>query len=123
MSASFSSVHGVTKKNLVSKLMTSYANGSNKMKYKDKVTSGLGATHGLHKFTLDSNLNTLLEKVSNFQFKEYFLDFDRLRKGYVSESRFRSGLGMTNAEFSESDIQDLLMRYRISGGEVDYKTF
>lgn len=90
---------------------------------KPKITSGLNVTHGLNKLDDGSSLMALLEKVSNYKFKDYFLDFDRLRKGYVSESRFRSGLGNVNNEFAESDIQLLLSKYTIGKDQVDYRSF
>lgn len=93
------------------------------IRFRDKVTTGLGSTHGLQKFNAGFNLNALLEKICSFQFKEYFLDFDRLRKGYVPESRFKSGLGITKAEITDEDMEQLISRYGIKGGQVDYKSF
>lgn len=90
---------------------------------KPKITSGLASTHGLNKQDDGANLNKLLERVSNYKFRDYFLDFDRLRKGFVSESRFRSALGMVNNEFTEADIQVLLSQYQIDAEKVDYKSF
>lgn len=90
---------------------------------KPKVTSGLNTTHGLTKLTSTSDLNTLLSQISDFKFKDYFLDFDRLRKGFVSESRFRSGLGMVNTEFDEADVLTILNRYRIDDEKIDYRSF
>jgi len=51
------------------------------------------------------------------------LDFDRLRKGFVSESRFRSGLGMITTEFTEKDILTVIAKYKIDDERIDYKTF
>jgi Ca2+-binding EF-hand superfamily protein len=93
------------------------------IRFRNRVTGGLGATHGLKKFSDGTNLNALLEKVSNYAFKEYFLDFDRLRKGVVSEARFRSAIGNVNVEFFESHIQELLARYSTGTGMVDYTAF
>jgi Ca2+-binding EF-hand superfamily protein len=70
-----------------------------------------------------SSLYKLLELVSNYKFKDYFLDFDRLRKGFVSETRFRSGLGMVTNEFTEADIQILLSQYQTDAERVDYRAF
>jgi Ca2+-binding EF-hand superfamily protein len=123
MTTSLSSIHGLTKKNMLSQLVTQQTDEATRLRFRDKVTTGLGATHGLNKFEKGTNINDLLESVSKFQFKEYFLDFDRLRKGFSSEARFRSALGMTNAEINEEDIQDLLKRYGMSDGQVNYKQF
>jgi hypothetical protein len=94
-----------------------------KIDTKPKVTTGLASTHGLQKIDSGNNLYSLLEQVSNFKFKDYFLDFDRLRKGFVSESRFRSALGMVNNEFTEDDVQTLLGKYRLDSERIDYRTF
>ena len=96
---------------------------SSNLRFRSRVTGGLGATHGLKKFSDGTDVNALLEKVSNYAFKEYFLDFDRLRKGVVSEARFRSAIGNVNVEFSESHIQELLRRYSTGTGMVDYTAF
>lgn len=93
------------------------------MDIRPKVTAGLNTTHGLRKLDGGNDLNTLLEQVSNYKFKDYFLDFDRLRKGYVSESRFRSGLGMVNAEFTEADVKKLLDKYQDPTEGVNYRQF
>lgn len=93
------------------------------MNIKPRVTAGLGTTHGLRKLEGGTSLNAILEQVSSYKFKDYFLDFDRLRKGHVSESRFRSGLGMVNTEFTESDVQTLVDKYRIDQERINYKAF
>lgn len=93
------------------------------MDIKPKVTSGLGTTHGLKKLEGGNDINQLLKEVSNYKFKDYFLDFDRLRKGFVSETRFRSGLGMVNAEFSDADIQSLVDKYREDAERINYTEF
>lgn len=37
--------------------------------------------------------------------KEFFIDFDKLRKGTVGEAAFRTCLGTLNIKFSEAEIQ------------------
>jgi len=37
--------------------------------------------------------------------KEFFIDFDKLRKGTVGEAAFRTSLGTLNIKFSEVEIQ------------------
>jgi len=37
--------------------------------------------------------------------KEFFIDFDKLRKGTVGEAAFRTCLGTLNIKFSEVEIQ------------------
>lgn len=121
--STLSSLPGLTSDHLVSKLIPKTQDKAASLRFKEKMTGGLSSTHGLKKISSGISMNDLLDKVSNFQFKEYFLDFDRLRKGQVPESRFRAGLGITNAEFTEDDIQELLKRYSVAGGMVDYKSF
>lgn len=48
--------------------------------------------------------------------KEFFFDFDRLRKGTVNEDKFRSALSMLNIYMTEVDISDLIVRYKDSEG-------
>uniref|UniRef100_A0A7S3KPW0 EF-hand domain-containing protein n=1 Tax=Euplotes crassus TaxID=5936 RepID=A0A7S3KPW0_EUPCR len=93
------------------------------MDIRPKVTAGLNTTHGLKKLDGGNDLNSLLAQVATYKFKDYFLDFDRLRKGFVSETRFRSGLGMVNVEFTEDDIKKLLNKYQDSTREVNYRQF
>lgn len=87
------------------------------------MTEGLKVTHGLHKDYLGSNVPALLDKIKSFKFKDYFLDFDRLRKGVVTESRFVSGLGDANNEFTQVEADELIAKYRLGDGNVDYRKF
>ena len=48
--------------------------------------------------------------------KEFFYDFDRLRKGTINEDKFRSALSMLNIFMTELDIKDLITRYKDSEG-------
>lgn len=99
------------------------ATAATNTRYRERMTAGLNTTHGLKKLSDGIRVNALLEQVCNYAFKEYFHDFDRLRKGFVSEARFRSALGNVNVEFSESQVQELLNRYKIDNGMVDYRAF
>eukprot|EP01016_Furgasonia_blochmanni_P015088 TRINITY_DN1811_c0_g2_i3.p1 TRINITY_DN1811_c0_g2~~TRINITY_DN1811_c0_g2_i3.p1 ORF type:complete len:956 (-),score=361.13 TRINITY_DN1811_c0_g2_i3:227-3094(-) len=75
--------------------------------------------------------------------REFFQDFDRLRKGTVTEDKvkrkrfecavssslyyslvqFRSALAMLNIYMVEKEIEDLLQRYRTSDGLINYDSF
>ena len=63
--------------------------------------------------------------------KEFFHDFDRLRKGYVAESavsetltlQFRTCLGTLQFRFTEEEIQQLLKKYSLGAGLVGYSDF
>ena len=55
--------------------------------------------------------------------KDFFEDFDKLRKGTVSEDKFRTGLSNLKLHLDELQIQSLLSRYRSPSGLVDYIRF
>ena len=55
--------------------------------------------------------------------REFFHDFDRLRKGFVGEAGFRSALGTLNLTLTENDVQALLAKYRLATGLVNYSSF
>ena len=93
------------------------------IRFRDRLIGGLNSTHGLKKYSDGTHVDSLLERVSNYPFKEYFFDFDRLRKGMVSEARFRSALGNVNVEFTEKQIQELLRRYQNSEGMINHVAF
>jgi len=123
MSNTFAQRTGFGKTGTVDALRRSQAHAGQPIDTRQKVTMGLGSTHGLKTLDDGSNLFSLLKKVSNYMFKDYFMDFDRLRKGFVTEVRFRTGLGNVSAEFTEEQIQQLLSRYRIDEEKINYKAF
>lgn len=63
--------------------------------------------------------------------KEFFFDFDRLRKGWVTEDKviivlegqFRSALSMLNFHLTEQDVNELINRYRLPDGLIKYSDF
>ena len=55
--------------------------------------------------------------------KEFFIDFDKLRKGQVGVSAFRTCLGTLNFRFAESEIQQILDKYQDHTGLVNYAQF
>ncbi|CAD8206649.1 unnamed protein product [Paramecium pentaurelia] len=55
--------------------------------------------------------------------REFFTDFDRLRKGWVTEDKFRSALSMINFHFTKDDIEEIIRRYKLNDGLVQYTTF
>jgi len=55
--------------------------------------------------------------------KEFFIDFDKLRKGTVGEAAFRTCIGTLNMGLSDSEIQDLVDRYRQPDGLISYTSF
>lgn len=123
MSYKYAQRIGFGNKSKVATLMRAQTETGPRIDTKPKVTSGLNATHGLRKEQDGTSLYSLLEQASNYKFYDYFLDFDRLRKGFVSEARFRSALGNVNSEFTEVEIQQLLDKYRTDKDQVDYRSF
>ena len=55
--------------------------------------------------------------------KEFFLDFDKLRKGWVGEAAFRTCVGTLNLRLSEVEVTALLDKYRLPSGLIDYASF
>lgn len=55
--------------------------------------------------------------------KEFFLDFDKLRKGWVGEAAFRTAVGTLNLRLSEAEVNSLLDKYRLPSGLIDYASF
>lgn len=71
---------------------------------------------------VEKNLQAQVAK-DRIRIKEFFIDFDKLRKGVVGEAAFRTCLGTLNFQFKESEIRQLLTKYTQTGGLVDYATF
>ncbi len=67
------------------------------------VVSGITATHGLkggletlnYEHDIEKRLQAQVLK-DRIRIREFFYDFDRLRKGHVGEAGFRSALGTLN---------------------------
>jgi hypothetical protein len=58
--------------------------------------------------------------------KEFFKDYDNLRKGTVTEIQFKRVLDVSNLKITEKEIQVLLARYKkdqLPNGLVSYKEF
>lgn len=73
---------------------------------------------------VEKRLQALVAK-DRIRVKEFFLDFDKLRKGVVGEAAFRTCLGTLNIKFHESEIQALLAKYQQPDGPrlVNYAQF
>ena len=56
-------------------------------------------------------------------FRAFFHDFDKLRKGFVSESNLRCVLSLLNFEVTEDEISELVRLYGVEGGgkNLDYR--
>ena len=55
--------------------------------------------------------------------KEFFMDFDQLRKGEVSEAQFRRALSMMNLTLTQSDLDATCANYKKPSGVINYRTF
>lgn len=73
---------------------------------------------------VEKRLQALVAK-DRIRIKEFFIDFDKLRKGTVGEAAFRTCLGTLNVRFSETEIQQLLAKYKqpYGAGLVNYADF
>lgn len=52
---------------------------------------------------VEKRLQAMVAK-DRIRIKEFFIDFDKLRKGYVGEAAFRTCLGTLNFRFFEDEI-------------------
>lgn len=57
--------------------------------------------------------------------KQFFIDFDKLRKGTVGEAAFRTCIGTLGVNLTEAETTDLIVRYRTTAtsGLVNYRDF
>lgn len=57
--------------------------------------------------------------------EEFFLDFDKLRKGKVTKNQFQSILSMLNFHLTFQELDSLAQRYKTSDPEfmLDYVQF
>ena len=55
--------------------------------------------------------------------KEFFMDFDQLRKGEVSEAQFRRALSMMNFVLSHADLDAVCASFKLPSGAINYRSF
>jgi len=55
--------------------------------------------------------------------EEFFLDFDKLRKGRVTKNQFTSILSMLNFNLTNEEFRSLSDRYETNDGHFNYKDF
>jgi Ca2+-binding EF-hand superfamily protein len=55
--------------------------------------------------------------------KEFFIDFDKLRKGVVGEAAFRTCLGTMNFRFTETEIGQVISKWSMGNGLINYAGF
>jgi hypothetical protein len=56
---------------------------------------------------VEKRLQALAAK-DRIRIREFFLDFDKLRKGYCGEAAFRTCIGTLNVRLDEREIQALI---------------
>ncbi|KAL4466875.1 hypothetical protein ABPG74_010472 [Tetrahymena malaccensis] len=88
---------------------------------------------GAGRFNISKNtitVNTDIEKLikaevfkKQIRIREFFYDFDRLRKGVVTEDKFRSALSMLGMHLYEKDILSLINKYKSGPDQVKYTDF
>lgn len=71
---------------------------------------------------VEKRLQALVVK-DRVRIKEFFLDFDKLRKGVVGEAGFRTCLGTLNLSLSKADVDALIEKYRVDSGLINYADF
>ena len=60
---------------------------------------------------------------NQIRIKDFFEDFDKLRKGWVTEDKFRSALSRLKIHLTEKMIQSLINRYKGEDGLMQYQIF
>lgn len=53
---------------------------------------------------------------------EYFIDFDKLRKGFVSSAKYRTVMGLLNFNFTNEEYESIYNRY-VDDGNFRYPKF
>jgi len=71
---------------------------------------------------VEKRLQALVAK-DRIRIKEFFIDFDKLRKGQVGEAGFRTCMGTLNVRFSEEEITSLINKYKCTNGLINYADF
>jgi len=62
--------------------------------------------------------------MKKIRIKEFFKDFDGLRKGTVTESQFRRILDMTNIPLNNTEFDNLIIKYKTPDKyEIDYSFY
>jgi Ca2+-binding EF-hand superfamily protein len=73
---------------------------------------------------VERKLAALIAK-DGVRIKQFFIDFDKLRKGYCGEAAFRTCFGTLKITLTEAETQGLLKKYASAAGVglVDYARF
>jgi hypothetical protein len=71
---------------------------------------------------VEKRLQALVAK-DRIRIREFFLDFDKLRKGTTGEAGFRTCLGTLNIQLSMEEVNALIAKYRLDSGLINYADF
>ena len=55
--------------------------------------------------------------------KEFFMDFDPLRKGVISDAQFQRAIGAMNLPINQAQLAAISDQYRHGPGQVSYYRF
>jgi Ca2+-binding EF-hand superfamily protein len=63
---------------------------------------------------IDSLLKRLtnIANMRNIRVREFFQDYDKLRKKFITEAKFRSSLSSLNFQINESEFKALVNKYK-----------
>lgn len=61
--------------------------------------------------------------MKQIRIKDFFIDYDNLRKGIVSKQQFKRILNIKNLKLSDNEIDILIDKYQINHDQVDYYKF
>lgn len=63
--------------------------------------------------------------MKRIRIEEFFLDFDKLRKGRVTKSQFKSILSQLSLNLTDNEFEGLALKYQTNDPEkfVNYKAF
>lgn len=77
-----------------------------------------------HEDDIEKRIQARIAK-DGIRIKEFFLDFDKLRKGTVGEAAFRTCIGTLGVELSEAETTELANRYKTNNGSghINYRDF
>jgi hypothetical protein len=77
-----------------------------------------------HEDDIEKRIQARIAK-DGIRIKEFFIDFDKLRKGTVGEAAFRTCIGTLGVNLTEAETGELINRYRSPNqpGLINYRDF
>lgn len=73
---------------------------------------------------IERRIQALVAK-DGIRVQEFFIDFDKLRKGTCGDAAFRTCLGTLKINLSQPEISELINRYKLKDGTgmINYASF